>query len=349
MPSLYGILDARDLAKSVSQIKETGLAEAIRYYLDLYNNAMVQLIGDYAERTTLYQERFCLPTDNGELELSDEYDRGLMKRPSTPTYFDVAYPIKQWSDRLGWTQLFLTKATGDIIQRDFDAAQQRDRNTMMKEILRALLYSANFTFADDEWGNLAVKRLYNADGTVPPPVGTKTFDGTHTHYLGTNGAFNAAFLAVVYEHLREHGNGTNVVLEIARNLETTVSGFTGFVEVRQAQDPNIVYAAGTEPTYARASNARAIGRIANMEVRVHDFFPDNYGFSTDLAQPAPLAFREDPETELNGFKMVQDNPDDNYPLRNAFFRRRGGFGTRNRGNGVCFFVNGTANYTDPAI
>ena len=351
MTSLYGIIDARELAGTVTTITENNLAEAMRFYLDLYNGAVTQLVADYANRTTLATERFYLPTEAGEMEPSDEYSRGIMVRRPSPTYYDVAYPIKSVDARLGWTQLFLAKATGTRVQEDFDAVQQKDKRTMLKDVLRALLYKTNYTWDDDEAGTLTIRRLLNADGTIPPPVGTKTFDGNHTHYAGTNSAFNAAFMAVVYEHLREHGHGGNVIVEIARNLVSTVEGMTGFVPASKTFDARRNYPAGSTsaPITSTVTSPRAIGRIENMEIRVHDHFPDNYGFATDLSSPPPLAMREDAEATLNGLRLVQDTPIDNYPLRNAFFQRRVGFGTRNRSNGFCFQVVGSSTYTSPSI
>jgi hypothetical protein len=86
-----------------------------------------------------------------------------------------------------------------------------------------------------------------------------------------------------------------------------------------------------------------------MEVRINDDLPDNYGYAYDAASDPPLAFREDPQPSLNGFRSVQDDPNDNYPLRNSFFVRRGGFGVRNRANGIAFQVVASTTYTDPTI
>lgn len=348
MPTKYGILDSRDLVRTVAVITERNLAGAIRQYLDAYNTALNNFLGQYASRTTDHQERYYLGGQAGRLRPSDEYSRGLISRRPEMTYFDVAYPIKQWDDRLGWTQLFLAKATGESINRDFLASQERDRNTMLAELLSAVFYKTNYTWADDEWGTLTINRLLNGDGTVPPPFGGKTFLSTHNHYLATNGALTAAFYATVYEHLREHGHGGNVVVEIARNLAATTQGLTGFAPALSTQDQRLNLTTSAQVVTSDVQDARAIGRIANMEIRINDSFPDNYAFATDLASDPPIAMREDPEAALRGYQLTQDNPDDNHPLRNAWFIRRAGFGVRNRSNGVMVFVDAGATYTDPA-
>jgi len=352
MPALYGIIDQRDLNRPVETITEVNLAAAMRVFLDQYNAAMNQMLGDFAVRTTLYQERFRLPVAAGELQPSDEYSRSIMTRRPDMPYYDVAYPLKQWDDRIGWTQLFLAKATGARIQEDIDASQQRDRLTMIKDLLRSLMYKTNYTWNDEERGVLNIKRLLNGDGVIPPAYAGKTFDGTHTHYFGANTAtITAAVYTTVYEHLREHGLGSNVIVEIARNLETTTKGLTagGFVASPEFTDSRVVLPAGQVTAYARLQDPRAIGRIANMEVRVNDNLPDNYLFAYDAASDPPLAFREDEQPALNGFRNIQDNPSDNYPLRNSFFVRRAGFGVRNRANGVAVQIVASTTYTDPTI
>ncbi len=351
MPSLYGIIDQRDLAVPVAQITERNLAEAINFYLNLWSDAMADYTSEWAFQTTDYQERFYLPTSTGGLELSDEYARGLATRRPTPTYFDVAYPLVTWDDRKMWTQLYLAQASGTDIDADVDDATARDRWTLFTEIRKAVMFSANYTFNDERRGALGIKRLLNGDGTIPPPVRTRTFDGSHTHYIGTNNAtLTSAFLRdSVYEHLAEHGLNGRIVLEIAENLRETVEAMTGFYPAASSQDPNLDLVTADQKSTARVGSARAIGRIHNMEVRVDEFMPDDYGMATDTAADPPIAMRVDSVAELQGFRMVQDSPNDNYPLRNAFFQRRVGFGIRNRLNGVAFQVVASATYTDPTL
>lgn len=348
MPTRYGIVDSRDAVKTVAQIGERNLAQAIRQFLDYYEAALNEFLGEYAARTTLYQERYYTGAAAGRNRPSDEYSRGLMSRPAVPSYFDVAYPLQAWDDRLGWTQTALAKLDGTTIQTQFLASQERDRNTLYAELLSSVFYKANYTWQDDEWGPLAVKRLVNNDGQAPPPYQNRTFLGTHQHYLATAGALTAVFLGTVYEHLREHGHGTDVVLEVARNLSATIQGLAGFRPAVATQDSRLNLAPADEITTSTVGNARGIGRIQNMEVRINDTFPDNYGFASDLASDPPIVMREDPETELRGYRIVQDTPNDNYPLRNAFFQRRAGFAVRNRTNGVMFLVDPGATYLDPA-
>lgn len=348
MPTKYGVIDSRDLTRTVAQITERGLAEAIRKYLDAYNAAFNLFLGLYGERTTLYQERYYVGAEAGRLRPSDEYSRGVFSRPPVQTFYDVAYPLNQWDDRLGWTELYLAKATGDTINRAVIASQERDKNTLLAELYGAVFYSTNYTFTDPEWGPLGVKRLFNNDGTIPPPYKGETFLGTHTHYLGTNGAITLAFLRdTVYDHLREHGHGTDVVLEVAQNVADLIAAIVGFVPARVNQDNHINYANGTQPTTTEVTSDRAIGRIANMEVVVNEDFPDNYGFASDRASDPPIVMREDPETVLNGYRQRNDTPSDMFPLRGMYFQRRAGFGVRNRSNGVMFSLNGSTAYTDP--
>lgn len=349
MPTKYGVIDSRDLTRTVAEITERNLAQAIRQYLDYYNNAFNDFLGRYAFRTTLYQERFWVGTEAGRLRPSDEYSRGVFSRPPVQTYYDIAYPIGQWDDRLGWTELYLAKATGDTINRAVIASQERDRNTMFAELLSSIFYKTNWTYQDPEWGALTVRRLLNGDGQVPPAMNGQTFDGTHTHYLGTNGAVTLAFLRdTVYDHLWEHGHGNDVILEAARDVAATISALTGFIPAERDQDQRINYGSADTPSTATVTDSRAIGRIANMEVVINDDFPDGYGFATDRASEPPIAMREDPEPVLRGYRTMNDTPSDMFPLRGTYFQRRAGFGVRNRSNGVMFSVNGSTAYTDPA-
>jgi hypothetical protein len=346
MASLYGILDMRDLARPVEAVTEPNVAAAIREYLDQWNSRIEALVGEYADYTTVFQERYRVIDAGGTLDPSDEYSRGRPMRETT-TYYDVGYPLNQFDGRVTWTSLFLAKATVDRVDQDVDAVSIRDRNTLMRVFLRSLMHKTNYTFPDEEHGNIAVKRLYNGDGLVPPTFMGEVFDNTHTHYLATNNAaITKAFLDIVYEHLAEHGLGVDVVLEVGRNVASAIELLTGFV-ANDSRDPKLRQA--DPPDEAITGNSRAIGRISNMEVRVSQDIPDNYGFATDLAGDPPVVMREDPEDSLRGLVSVQDPPNSNFPLRNSFFRRRIGAGVRNRANGVCFQVVASATYTDPTI
>lgn len=349
MPTKYGVIDSRDLTRPVAEITERNLAASIRQYLDYYNLAFNRYLGLYAARTTDYSERFYIGAEAGRLRPSDEYSRGLFSRPPVQTYYDVAYPIGQWDDRLGWTELYLAKATGNTINNAVIASQERDRNTMLAELLSSIFFKTNYVYADPEWGNLTIRRLLNADGTVPPAYKGSTFSGTHNHYLATAGALTLAFLRdTVYEHLWEHGHGGDVVLEVARDVADTISGLTGYIPARIDQDTRLNLSTGDEVTTAEVVDSRAIGRIANMEVIINEDFPDTYGFATDRASDPPIMMREDAEGVLRGYRTMNDTPSDTFPLRGMYFQRRAGFGVRNRSNGVMFKVDAGAVYLDPA-
>lgn len=348
MPTKFGVLDTRDLEQTVATTGQASLAAAIREYLDYYNAALNSFLGLYAIRTTEYTERYYSGAEAGRLRPSDQYGRGLISRAPDPTYFDVAYPIDQWDDRLGWTALFMSYATGQQINDEFIASQERDKNTLMAALFTSLFFKANYTWEDENHGTLSIKRLLNADGTVPPRWRSNSFSGSHQHYLGTDGAVDYDFLVSVYEHLREHGYGSDVVLEVAPDVGTTISELDEFYEAQDTVDPRINFSNADTPTTATVTNNRAIGRIANMEVRVNEDFQDGYGFATDVDGEPPIAMREDPIDALRGFRIMNDTPSDQFPLTNAYMVRRAGFGIRNRVNGVCFSVNASTTYDDPA-
>lgn len=340
MTSLFGLIDTRDLAQSAQTIGEARLFDAQTQVLAEYTAMLNEWLGDLATFTIEYQERYGV-VGGGELQPSDEYGRPLATRPAG--YFDVAYPLYQFGDRKGWTDIYLAKVTGDRISRELDDAILKDRTTMLKMLLRTLLDKTNGTYVDPDKGSLTIRRLANNDGALTPPEHNgNTFASTHTHYVATNNATLAtAHLQTMYDHLAEHGLNGDVILEVADQEVPLIQALTGFVA---ASDPRIDAPTGTSAT---VRGDRAIGRIKNMEVRNMGWMPDGYMFAYDAAADPPVAVRQDPEGELQGFRLVRT--EERYPLRNAFFRRRAGMGVRNRLNGVVTQIVASTTYTTPTI
>jgi hypothetical protein len=342
MTSLFGIIDSRDLAQSAQTIGEGRLYEAQTQVLAEYSSMWAEWFGAIAMFTTEYQERYGV-VGGGELQPSDEYGRPLATRPAG--YFDVAYPLYQFGDRKGWTDIYLAKVTGDRISRELDDALLKDRTTMLKMLLRCVLTKENATFTDPDKGSLTIRRLANNDGGLTPPEHNgNTFASTHTHYYGTNNATLATtHLQGIYDHLHEHGLSGHVVLEVADQEVPLITALTGFVEAESRRggvsDP-------VTPTFA-GGNERTIGWIKQMEVRNMGWMPDGYMFAYDERADPPVAVRQDAEAELQGFRLV--STEDRYPLRNAFFRRRAGMGVRNRLNGVAVQIVASTSYTTPTI
>jgi hypothetical protein len=72
--------------------------------------------------------------------------------------------------------------------------------------------------------------------------------------------------------------------------------------------------------------------------------PDDYMIALPVEGERPLAMREEPEPELQGFKYVATRED--YPFEEYQYRREAGFGAWNRTAAVVYRI-GDAAYAIP--
>lgn len=343
MAYLYGLLSMADLANR--RVTEVGVGEvstAIDMSVAEHNRQMDALMALLARRTTDWQTRFRTPVA-ARLQPGDEFSRG---RPIKPAgQYDVGLPLTQGDIAWGFnsvTGAYLTvgeaaEATNALLEADF--RYNRDK------MLSAFFVASSYTFVDPLHGSLTVQALANGDTVTYPVIRGADTEATDDHIL-TDAAADADTFATIYDDLTEHpDNGGDVFAFIPTNLKATVEGLSTFYPV---EDPDLRQGTATTVLAGRLGTAipgEVLGKIERVWVAEWRSLPDNYIIAITTEGPRPLAMREDPIPELNGFRRVADR--DDYPWFERHYRRRNGFGAWNRTGGLVMQITAGA-YSSPA-
>lgn len=224
-----------------------------------------------------------------------------------------------------------------------------------ENVLELLMREDNIT---DSKEGIAVKRLYNGDGEVPPDYDTYTFAGTHTHYLTTAGAsFVQADLTAAELELTHHGYGDNAVggaggellAFLPRDLMAKARGFADFIPASTSQVASILADSGII-VGQRSSGAGwriegTVGRFALIEATV---IPAGYFVATvsggELSPQNVLGIRQHANTSARGLRL---NPGRNdYPLVDSFYDAYMGGGVKHRGAALVMMET-AGSYADP--
>lgn len=349
----FGMLDMRDTTIAQLRLAELGedrLNEWIQNELAIYNAIAEELLSKLSFSTTEVQTRY---GRQGTMRMlpAEEFSRMDLQRIGRG--YSLGFPLKRFQLGIGWTRDFFRRKLASDLALTFDAAVAADWQRVIYEIKVALFSPTNYTFSDELKGDLAVKRLINADSTVIPAWDGATFNGaSHTHYLYTDGTtFQEVDAAAIQNHLTEHGHQGNLVTYINTAERAEWEAMDNFLPV---QRPWIIDPLGQ---YGRVSDSadylHVVGRVDAMEIRARSWMPAGYSFSFNEYGPNnprnPLARRLSDLPEDNAFHIA--GTDDRFPFHSEWAERYIGFGAYNRTNGVVMYKdsgNGNA-YVAPTI
>jgi hypothetical protein len=329
---LYGFLELQDVfsQRIVDQLVEE-VNVAIQASVDEHNRQMAATLGLFVQPTTEYKGRFQQTTAH---RLQPLDDNGRARPIKIAGYYDLGWPIQSAGSAWGANYVTQAKMTVGDANRITLSMLEADMRWMRDHILAALFADAAWTFSDEAYGDIVVENL--ADG------GTETYQvlsgadvmATDDHIIGEANAINDgadnAFIRL-YDDLVEHPeNGGEVIALIASNLKASAIALDTFFE---RSDPNIRLGVGTAELVGGLS-AQVPGELLGYDAASGAWIvewkqlPDSYmvGVTTDGIRP--LRMREDPEAELQGFKMVAQR--DDHPFYESQWLRRAGFGAFNR-------------------
>jgi hypothetical protein len=230
-------------------------------------------------------------------------------------------------------------------------ALMADMNWMRRHMLAALLDNVSWTYDDDQYGALTIKPLANGDTDTYLKVGGVV--ETDDHYLAQASAIDATHdpFPTIYDELREHpGNNGPFVVYVASNLKSSITALSDFLEVR---DPVVVPGNASDvinltdefDNQIRGFGDEVLGRKDRMYIVEWKNLPSGYMLA--VAQGAldrPLAMRQMPVAELQGYRFEGHSPDGN--LQEYRYLRTAGFGALNRVAALVYYVGG-ASYSVP--
>jgi hypothetical protein len=355
LPNIFGAYDTRDnLALTIQDFTESRAAADIQAFLTEFNRLVDGVTSTLSFTDTIAQADFGI-VGGGEMQPYTEYGntegtRGFDK-------WSVQFPIFRYRDRQIYTEEFLQTETMDTLNTDVVNAAIRSATTRVKAVLRAVLFSGNYNFVDDQFpgqklGTLTVRRLFNNDGASGTVYvnGQPVSIGTLQHYV-TSGAssWSTAAFTTAKGKLRNVGRGRDTVFYVSDGDADDVRGLTGFVPIDNSRinDPNGITAIVDSP--------QAIGRMnvvgGEGEVIVMPFMPDGYMFANDRSDSKPVMIRERSEAQFRGHRLIQNETGADYgtkSLRNKRWEDILGAGVHNRANGVAVQISTSGTYTDPS-
>jgi hypothetical protein len=154
-------------------------------------------------------------------------------------------PVKPYDRALGWTMMYLRKARRAKLDADIRSVVVDGRNLWQQRLLTRLFKKEGETVGSTSNASVPFADGGDTDSTYVPPDSPEgeSFDTTHDHFL-RHAAISDANLAIVLEHLQEHGHQPPFDICCAR---ADVSSWTALTGWKAPEWPGIMYhASGVE-------------------------------------------------------------------------------------------------------
>lgn len=337
----------------------------VRAATDAYNEQSSAIVSLLSYQTTRAGDAVAQDVLAERFEHATEF--GVPTGISEPSYLKIGYSLRDYDKALRATWKYLRDASAEQVRDRVSRIYDADFRLVSGLVLQRLFTPATETNAE----MLTVYGLWNGDGMVPPAHMGKTFDGSHTHYLTTNGtSLTATHVEGLAGHLKHHGFGSAkraqlILLLHPDDLETSgmtawragvaVGGVTPKYDfIVSSSAPAFLTAEhieGTKPP-AEYAGLPVVGSYGGVFVVESHFIPKGYiaavASSGSNDSDNPIAIREHESADYRGLRLISGGRGQ-YPLIDAFFARTIGVGVRHRGAAVvCQIVAGTT-YTAPTF
>lgn len=310
-----------DLIPTVTDAVDQSIAE--------HNKVTDDMKRLFVTETTDYKVRYKSPAA-AKLQPLDEFGRA--RKIKAAGYYDLGFPIREAGIALGETRIAIAKMTVREVNDRLAQILDADKRWLRDGILAALFDNVGYEFEDEEHGALDVKGLANNDSVKyliragAEAGATANHYGTVSALDDTNQNFNAVYRALTTRP--ENAGGGKVISFIPTNLEDDVMGLADFIEYDDADVTRGVTADRLTGSLGASVPGEVLGKVGKVWVVRWDALPDNYIPSIVTSGERPVAMRQHPEAELQGFNRVADRNDD--PYYESQFVRYAGFGGWNR-------------------
>jgi len=323
--------------------------------LALFNLQHGAFVSQVAFPVNVTTDRVAIPR-RARYETATEFGQPVLIRTERVAR---AYDLEHFDLGFGFTQEFLDDATTQEIQAIRSLAEEGWGRRVRQTILERLFFEANYT---DSKEGLAVKKLYNNDGEVPPEYDDFTHLGTHTHFLFSAGvAFALADITAMEDHLIHHGYGDitdngaggDLVLHAGRAAVKQVRAFTGYIPAPTASIVSEFANSGVLVGRRPGGPGTIQGYLGQFAVVENTAIPSGYvlGLATGgaFATQNPVGMRVHKNPSARGLRL---NPGRNdYPLMDSYYDGYVGGGVRHRGAAVITYedTGAGAAYVDPTF
>lgn len=357
----FGVLTGADNIDNklpINQIGQEVAYEDLQRYLDQVRQDEEKALAVFVEEDTeAYSESYALPGGAGRMQRRGRQSSvGAVKNSGK---VDVAYPIEDFADALGWNDIDYAYMSVREYERQVNNIVNRHINTVRYEMIKAVVTNTTRTFIDDmlRTPTLTVQPLANGDSVVYPPTPGSDDGATDDHYQvtgftaasisNTNDPVPAAVSDLI-EHFGGNSNGANIAYFCNTDVSAKIQDLTAFTPVSEVF---IVQGANADRVTNTPANLPGVvkGRHASGAWIVEWLWnPTGYSMTIDLDTARPLKRRVDPAfTNLpRGLALVATNTQ--FPLTASYWRARYGFGVGNRLNGVVQKFAASGAYSVPS-
>lgn len=340
---LYGLHTLADVAaRRVEEIGVRVVSEAIEQAVAEHNRQLDALFGLFVRRTTEFKVIYM---QAGATRLQPLDEQGRARPIQVAGKYDVGLPLQKAGVAWGATRKARIKMTVQQVNDLLASMLIADNRWIRDHILASLYSNAAWTFTDDEHGALTVTGLANGDTTTYQIQSGQDSAATDNHYWGQAAAIADVTdpYPTIYTELSEHpeNNGGQFLALIPTGLKAATQALAAFNKV---EDPNIIKGANQDVlvgSFGMTVPGNVIGyHDSGVWVAEWPSLPAGYIVSVATGGERPVAMREEPEAELQGFKPVAVRED--HPFWEQHFEREAGFGAWNRvGATVTRIGNGT--------
>lgn len=315
-------------------------------------------------------ERIPQAGSSANFEKASEYGVPVAVRTGV-TYYSLGFAFDWYDTGARYTWKYLAEASAEQVRSVFDTVLEGDQRLVFLEVMRTLYRNTNrLAVINDEQFN--VYTFYNADGTVPPTVGTNTFSGSHNHFVTSGAAtITSGDLDEAQDDLASHGysvaNG-NVILHLVNKQESaTIRTFKSIYNGGSARwdfipaqgTPNFLLPVqlqtnqnGVPQPPNTYRGFKVLGQYGDGLILENDYFPAGYVVTTATGGAEnltnPIGIREHARPELRGLRIVKGRSDD-YPLQDSYWQRGFGTGVRQRGATYVMQITANASYAVPSV
>ena len=323
------------------------LNEVITRELEAVNAVVSEATSLFATETTEREEG--APTGGAPRMVRVNPDYGRSRGQKGAAAAKRGFPLESLEYAVGWTALYLKRATpADIAKTTLDARIAYE-GAMRDGLMRAFFRPTNYVFYDYVTPDklpVDVKALANGDGEVPPTSATgKKFTGAHNHFFATSGLTAAGVNAAVTT-VSEHYEGNQIIIYISADDEPSWRNLAGFNPYLPSNiQPALGSTVGVGALDTTITDNRPIGVWqSGAVVHTKSWVPTGYAIPINLNAPKPLKKRVDKLASLRGLFLAGDNVA--APLQATAFQAFFGFGASERYAASVLYTGG-ASYVSP--
>jgi hypothetical protein len=341
----YGFQSLLDIfGQRVTTVDVRQVVDAVQRSVDAHVEDTNAILNLFAQPTTDHQIRY-LAANNVRNQPLDEFGR---TRPIKPAgYYDIAFPIVGSGNSWGTTYVARVQMTVEEMNRNTVTMLLGDTRWVRDHALGALFASTSYTYSDPQWGVLTVLPLANGDTQTYAILSGADAAATDNHLLFQAAAISDAAnpFPTLYTELIEHPENSGVVIAfVATNLMSDIQTLTTY---NIPLDPDL-QAAITADVLTGRLNVQVPGTVRGKADQVWivewPILPASYILAVTGGGDKPLAMRQYPQQELQGFVNVEQK--DEYPYYLTQYQRYLGFGARNR-VGAAVMKVGSGSYSVP--